>query len=164
MKIINVHQRVYNQPSEMIWKILETLSSKEDRLWPREIWPPVVLNNGLAMNSSGGHGPIRYYVSKHDHGEAIEFTFTKPAEFVGFHKFEIIENSNNTSVLRHILSMNVNLKGLVAWYFAIKWLHDALLEDCLDKVNNQLSDDKAHSPHNFWVRRLRKMLGKRTPK
>ena len=162
MKITNIHQRDYIQPGEVISEILQTLSSKEDRLWPHEIWPPMVLNNGLQLNSSGGHGPIGYYISKYDYGESIEFTFTRPTEFVGTHKFEIIKISNNSKCLRHTISMDVNLKGMVAWYFTIKWLHDALLEDCLDKVTNQLSDNKAYSPHNFWVRRLRKMLRKKS--
>ena len=32
------------------------------------------------------------------------------------------------------IEMDLNFKGIVSWYLAIKWLHDALLEDCLDKV------------------------------
>jgi len=160
MKIINIHEREYEQSSSVISEILETLSSKDDRLWPNEIWPPMVLNNNLTINSSGGHGPIGYYISNYDHGNSIEFTFTNPKEYIGTHKFEIIKISNKTTLLRHTINMTLNIKGLVTWYFAIKWLHDALLEDCLDKVHNQLTGKKVKSSHNFWVKYLRNMLKK----
>jgi hypothetical protein len=54
--------------------------------------------------------------------------------------------------------MEVNLKGYISWCLAIKWLHDALLEDCLDKVNNQVNENQVKSPHNAWVKFLRNML------
>jgi hypothetical protein len=158
MEVINIHQREYNQPSTVISEILETLSSSFDRLWPVEKWPPMVLNNGLKINSFGGHGPIGYYISNYAFGKSIEFTFTKPTEFIGTHKFEIIETAANTTLLRHTINMNLNTKGIVAWYFVIKWLHDALLEDCLNKVHNQINISQIQTPHNFWVKYLRNRL------
>lgn len=158
MKVTNIHQRDYNQPVTVISEILDTLSTRNDRLWPNEIWPPMILNNGLEINSFGGHGPIGYYISNYDYGKSIEFTFTKPTEYIGTHKFDIIEMTDNTTQLRHTINMNLNLKGIVTWYFAIKWLHDALLEDCLDKVHNQFNEIKVQSPHNFWARTLRNLL------
>lgn len=161
MKIINVHQREYGEGITTISEILDSLSSKNDRLWPNEIWPPMKLNDGLEINSSGGHGPISYYVSQYDKGKSIEFTFTRPVDFKGTHAFEIIEKAENTILLRHTIDMTVNLKGFLMWYLAIKWLHDALLEDCLDKVHNQLNEIKVQPPHNFWVNILRNILRSR---
>jgi hypothetical protein len=156
-----MHQREYDQPSVAISEKFDTLSSEKDRLWPNELWPPLVLNNGLKLNSSGGHGPIGYYVSNCRKGKFVEFTFTRPKEFVGIHKFEVLETSNDKTVLRHTINMEVNLKGYISWCLAIKWLHDALLEDCLDKVHNQVSENQVRSPHNFWVKFLRNMLKNR---
>lgn len=160
MKIINIHQREYNQPSSVISEILNTLSSHNDRVWPKESWPPMILSNGLEPKSAGGHGPIGYYVSKYEDGKLIEFTFTKPKEFIGTHKFEVIENTEEKTQLRHTIHMDLNLKGIATWFFAIKWLHDSLLEDCLDKVQNHFSEKHVHSKHNFWVKTLRKLLKK----
>ena len=162
MKIINIHQREYSQPSTVISEILDTLSSNIDRLWPNEIWPPMTLNKGLELKSIGGHGPIGYYVSDYVVGKTIEFTFTRPKEYIGTHKFEIIETAANTTLLRHTINMSLNSKGIVTWYLAVKWLHDALLEDCLDKVYNQIHKSHIQTPHNFWVKYLRNILkGKR---
>lgn len=122
----------------------------------------MVLNNGLKINSFGGHGPIGYYISNYAIGKSIEFTFTKPKEYIGTHRFEIIETAANTTLLKHSINMSLNSKGIVTWYFAIKWLHDALLEDCLDKVHNQIHKSQIQTPHNFWVKYLRNRLkGKR---
>jgi len=161
MKVLNIHQREYNQQAKEISAILDTLSSRNDRIWPNEIWPPMILNNGLQINSHGGHGPIGYYVSKYHYGEFIEFTFTKPAEFVGSHNFAIKKISEGATQLRHTIDMELTLKGIFIWYFAIKWLHDALLEDCLDNVHNQFNDKKVHTPHNLWVKTLRNALKRR---
>ena len=158
MKIINIHKREYNRASNTLSELLDTLSSDNDRLWPREIWPPMILSDGLKTNSAGGHGPIRYCVTSYEQGRAVEFKFTKPKEYRGIHKFEINEITASKTELKHTINMDLNLKGIVTWYFAFKWLHDALLEDCLDKVHNQLEISIAKSEHNIWVKILRNIL------
>lgn len=161
MKIVNIHQRDYELPVSVLSDVLNSLSSNNDLLWPKEEWMPMVLDNGLNPNSKGGHGPIGYYVKKYEFGKMVEFCFTKPKEFVGTHKFEITEFGAEKSLLKHTIDMQVNIKGLVSWYVAIKWLHDALLEDSLDKVHNLNHESKANTPHSFWVKTLRKILRKK---
>ncbi len=164
MKITNIHQREYHQSSSTLSEILDTLSSGNDRLWPNEMWPPMLLNNGLTLHSSGGHGPIGYYISNYDYGKSIEFTFTKPKGYVGTHTFDIIKITEKRTLLRHTINMNLNLKGMVTWFFAVKWLHDALLTDCLDKVHSQLTEKKVQPRHNFWVKYLRNCLKRKRKK
>jgi hypothetical protein len=164
MNITNIHQRQYEQPHSVISEIFDTLASTNDRLWPWEIWPPMILNTGLTMLSSGGHGPIGYYLSNYDHGKSVEFTFTRPRGYIGTHTFEVVKISDKSTLLRHTINMNLNMNGIATWYLAIKWLHDALLEDCLDKVHNQLADTQVYSPHNFWVKSLRKVLKRKREK
>lgn len=158
MKIINIHKRQFDQPTTLLADILDTIGSDNDRLWPKEKWPRVNLDDRLEIHSSGGHGPIGYYVSLYDFGRLLEFTFTSPEEFIGKHSFEIIDKADGTSELLHRIDMSVNLKGSIIWYCAVKWLHDALLEDCLDKVHNQLAENRVHTPHTFWVKTLRYLL------
>jgi hypothetical protein len=57
--------------------------------------------------------------------------------------------------------MKLRMGAVFSWYFAVKWLHDALLEDCLDKVQNRIGCGRASSPHNPWVTLLRKILKRR---
>lgn len=157
-KIINVHQREINQPIESLVDILDSLSSKEDLLWPKENWPEMKLNEGLAVGSSGGHGPIGYYVSQYTPGKKVEFVFTKPEDFIGFHRFELNEVSPEKCQILHRIEMHVNTKGYLTWHVAVRWLHDALLEDCFDKVENHFSNRPQKNNWNGWVKFLRYLL------
>jgi hypothetical protein len=160
MKIINTHQRKYEHPIDKISKIFESLSSTKDMMWPHERWSPMTLEQGLNVGSSGGHGPIKYFVSQYNPGRNVEFTFIEPSGFRGIHKFELNETINNSCLLKHQIKMNVSFKGFILWYFAIKWLHDALIEDCFDKVQNQISTTKSHTKWNAWVKILRALFKK----
>jgi hypothetical protein len=41
---------------------------------------------------------------------------------------------------------------------AIRWLHDAYIEDAFDKVENHFSEDKKSSEWTWWVKTLRKVM------
>lgn len=163
MNISNIHQRPYRHPPETLATILDSLASPDDRLWPWETWPPMRLSQGLEVGSHGGHGPIGYTVVEYLRGRSLVFRFTKPESFRGTHRFEILALEEGRSLLRHSISMIVNWHGLLLWVVAIRWLHDALLEDALDKVDRQLSLHPVASQHGFWVKFLRRVLrrGKR---
>lgn len=148
MKILNIHQRELKKPKTEVSQIFETLSSNKEMMWPHERWSPMVLDRGLQVGSSGGHGPIKYFVTQYKPGIDVEFRFTEPNGFNGIHKFELSKTSSNTCLFTHQIHMNVSLKGLILWGFAIKWLHDALIEDCFDKVQNQISVTKSHTKWN----------------
>ena len=158
MKVTNIHKRIIHQPKESISKILDSLSSGNDLLWPKEKWPPMIFKKGLVEGATGGHRPIRYSIKKYIPGSLIEFEFMKPDEFKGIHKFEITEIEKDKTELKHTISMTVSGKGIFTWYFAIKWLHDALLEDCMDKVENNFLTEKISSDWNLWVLFLRRIF------
>jgi hypothetical protein len=82
----------------------------------------------------------------------------KPDGFAGLHKFEITEIEEEITELKHTIDMTVSGKGIFTWYFAIKWLHNALLEDCMDKAENNFLTDKKKTKWNLWVLLLRRMF------
>ena len=59
MKIFNRHDRIIPAKKDALGSILDSLSGPEDALWPRETWPPMVLDPGLKVGAAGGHGPVR---------------------------------------------------------------------------------------------------------
>ncbi len=158
MKVTNIHKRTFNQPKESISDILDSLSSNNDQLWPYEKWPPIVFKKGLCDGAIGGHGPIKYLIKQYVPGNLIEFKFRKPNGFNGIHKFEISEIEKNKTELKHTIDMTISGKGILTWYIAIKWIHDALLEDCLDKVENSINTKKIKTDWSRWVVYLRKKL------
>ena len=158
MKVINIHKRIINQPKENVSKLLETLSTKDDKIWPNKKWPAIKFKEGLKVGSFGGHGSIRYKIVSYDIGNSIYFEFIKSSGFIGFHSFEIKELEINVIEVKHTIEMNTTGKGIFNWAIVIRWLHDALIEDALDNIENCFSDKNKTTEWSFWVKTLRFFL------
>lgn len=158
MNVINIHIRQINQPKEKIAALLSTLATPHDAVIATDKWPRVFLDKGLVVGSAGGHGPIGYSIKEYSEGEFVEFVFTKPVGFLGTHKFEIREIHPEMTEMKHVIQMNVSGMAWWQWILAIRWLHDAFIEDAFDKVENHFSDKKKTTPWNFWVLLLRRVL------
>ncbi len=157
MKVLNIHKRVINQPKEQIAKLLNSLATENDQMFADK-WPRIKLKNGKKVGSKGGHGPIRYTVSEYQEGERIQFEFTRPLGFHGYHVFSIQELGAHQTELEHVINMETKGFGTLKWMIAIRWLHDALIEDSFDKVANQFSAKKTKTTWSLWVRFLRKII------
>lgn len=166
MKILNIHTRIIDQPKSKISPLLATLSTSNDVIWPREKWPPMRFKEGLKVGANGGHGPIRYSIEKYIPGDLIQFRFTQPAGFDGVHRFEIIEMEEERTQIKHILEANTNLKAYLSWSLAIRWLHDACVEDAFDNLENYFLTEKKSSNWSWWVNLCRNFFkpGKHTKK
>jgi hypothetical protein len=158
MKVINIHKRTLKQPKAKIEALFKTLSSENDMILATHKWSPMKLNKGLQVGSKGGHGPIKYFVSAYQPDAFIQFEFTEPQGFNGFHKFEIIAIDPILTEIKHTIDMNTYGMATLKWVFAIHWLHDSLIEDALDKVENQFTNEKKTAKWSIWVRLLRQIL------
>jgi len=158
LKIINIHRRIIYQKENLIAEIFNSLATKNDRIWPIGKWPKMKFKDGVKVDSVGGHGPIRYSINKYVVGKYIEFKFLSPTGFNGIHKFEILEIDSNKTELKHTIDMNISLVTFINWFFIVRPLHDALLEDALDRVENVFLEKKKSSKWNLWVVFLRKVL------
>lgn len=164
MKIRNVHERQLNAPQELVGALLDTLSSKDDRLWPSDRWPPMRFNAPLGVGASGGHGPVHYAVSAYVPGRITEFQFDGTgltAGLDGRHLFEVIPHRSFVT-LRHTIDAACDIKTWLTWHFVIGPMHDALLEDALDGAERHLNPGSSQSSRwSLWVRFLRRMTAKR---
>jgi len=158
VKVLNIHSREINQPKRKVLELFSTLATEDDKVWPVEKWPPMRFKNGLKEGSEGGHGSIKYKVVKYDPTELVEFKFQSPKGFNGTHKFEVIEQNDNKTEFKHTIEMKTHGIGTLSWVLVIRWLHDALLEDALDKVENQFTDVTKRTEWNSWVNILRKIM------
>ncbi|MDY8137441.1 hypothetical protein [Aquimarina sp. 2201CG5-10] len=158
MKVLNIHKRIINQPKQQVANLLGTLASREDKIWPFENWPRMKFKEGIQPGAKGGHGPIRYSVETYDPNVLIQFRFYKPKGFNGIHKLEISEIDETHTMLKHTIDMQTSGVGIFSWFFAIRWLHDALIEDAFDKVENNFGTTSKKTNWNLWVRFLRKVL------
>jgi len=155
MRVVNSHKRIINQPKENVSELFKTLATSEDKIWPISNWPAMRFKEGLKLGNQGGHGRIRYKIIALETGHHIKFEFTKPEGFIGTHELNINAVSESTSEISHIIKMKTAFKASILWLFVIRWLHDALIEDAFDTIENHFSEEKKEPKYHPWVRFLR---------
>jgi hypothetical protein len=115
----------------------------------------------LAVGARGGHGPIRYTIEDYEPGRRIAFRFTAPNGFHGTHSF-VLSPREGGCELRHVLEMRVSGRAIITWPLVFRPLHDALLEDGLDKGDAMLGEkDWVKRKWPWGVRALRRLLARR---
>ncbi|MCU1370934.1 MAG: hypothetical protein JWO77_2128 [Ilumatobacteraceae bacterium] len=155
----NVHERHLAAPAERTAEILETLATDHDRLWPGAAWSPMVLDRGLEPGSSGGHGWIRYVVTSHEIGRTVEFAFDPSTGIDGTHRLTVIDLGDGTSLLRHELEGRAHGPMVLLWPLAVRWAHDALIEDAFDVAEVALGVGPAVPARwSPWVQVVRRAL------
>ena len=157
MKVLNIHKRVITQPIHEIALLFKTLATDNDQMLATDKWPAMKLDKGLQVRSKGGHGPIRYHVRDYQEGKSITFQFDMTG-FSGYHKFELSALKPDGTELSHTIDMTTTGFTSIKWLFAIRWLHDAYIEDAFDKVENHFTKDKKKSEWSWWVKTLRKIM------
>ena len=168
MRIRNVHERRLAVPGSDVASLIDGLAGADDRLWPHDKWPSMRFDRPLEVGAIGGHGPVRYRVSEYTPGQRIAFQFRKneglTRGFDGGHCFDV-EERGGQSVLRHVVEADSPLPAYLRWLFLVGPLHDALLEDALDRAviatGGQLAEPSAWSP---WVKLLRGIAGAKSRK
>lgn len=162
MPVYNVHERVLAAEASEVGALIDSLSGgtadRPDRLWPHPKWPAVELDRPLTVGAVGGHGPVRYTVAAYVPGTWVRFAFSGPRGFDGFHEFAALPLDGERTVLRHTLAMRTAGPARLSWPLAFRWMHDACLEDALDRAEaactGTVSQPSRWSP---YVRLLRSL-------
>lgn len=141
----NTHERIINAPRAKIGNLIDRLGSREDELWPRDEWPPIRFDRPLAIGAKGGHGPVRYVVEDYAPGQRIVFRFLAPRGFMGTHALDVEEISSERVRVRHILEMRATGAARLTWPLIFRPLHDALIEDALDRAESFCAGKKIES-------------------
>ncbi|OUR91080.1 hypothetical protein A9Q87_11435 [Flavobacteriales bacterium 34_180_T64] len=158
MKVINIHKRIIDRPVTEVSKLMYSLATKEDQIWPNEKWPAMRFKYGLVVESEGGHGMIRYKIESYQPRERIKFRFLKPRGFIGFHQLEFkAVNAKQTKVM-HSINMRTTGIATLKWIVVIRSLHNALIEDAFDKIENLYLIQNKQSTWSVWVKLWRFLL------
>ena len=157
MNVVNVHERRLFTSPEDAWRLIANLGGKHELLWPRH-WPAMRFDRPLGLGAVGGHGPIGYYVEEYAPPQLIRFRFTAPKGVEGYHEFRILPEIGGVR-FRH--SMRIRTRGLFTWTWllAIRPMHDALLQDLMDRASTYSSGHEFSSRWPLWVRFLRWISG-----
>lgn len=160
MKVRNVHERTLSADLATVGRLLDSLASEDDQLWPRDRWPAMRFNRSLSVGAAGGHGPIRYVVQSYSPGRAVRFRFTAPPGFNGVHGFELQAQGPDRTRLKHVLEMTATGSALLSWPFIFRPLHDALIEDSLDRAQSACGEEAEGTKWSVWVHMLRWAIGR----
>lgn len=182
MAVYNVHERTLPVPPERLGPLLDGLASPDDRLWPggQGRWPPMEFGAcaGPAEGARGGHGPVRYTVAAYVPGRWVRFRFTAPRGFHGFHEYTVHSAPETAdpgdeapgraqvpcggAVLRHTLVVRLRGAARLSWPLVFRRLHDAVLEDSLDRAEEHCTGAVARPARwSPYVRLLRRLAGAR---
>ncbi|PSJ24505.1 hypothetical protein B7P34_33065 [Streptosporangium nondiastaticum] len=139
MDVYNVHERLLPVKASEAGALIDSLASDGDLLWPRGSWHPMTFDRPLSVGAVGGHGPVRYRVAAYVPATWVRFTFSGPRGFHGFHEFAALPASGapaggDRSVLRHTLAMAARGPARLTWPLFWRPLHNACLEDGLDRA------------------------------
>jgi hypothetical protein len=159
LMVSNIHERVLCSNVQKAQPLIDKLASDEDLLWPNEHWPTIRFDHGLKVGSIGGHGPIRYQIEEYIPGNMIRFKFISPNGFQGSHELEIEELTPESVKISHRIFMKLSGSAVLTWPLAIRWLHDALIEDSFDKAEAYVSGQHSNKKEwSLYVKMLRKFL------
>jgi hypothetical protein len=156
----NVHERRIAAPAEEVGQLLDRMGGPHDRLWPAQDWMPMTLDQPLRVGSRGGHADIRYEGAAWEPGRRIELTFTPPTQLRGWHSLEVEALPDGSCLLRHVLVGQPTGSMRLLMPLVVRWIHDAVLEDLLDRAEQAVGTSPA-SPAQWspWVRLLRRAVG-----
>jgi hypothetical protein len=160
MQVLNVHERELAASRQQIGALIDSLSSTDDALWPRQCWPRMALDQPLGVGAAGGHGPVRYVVEAYEPGQSIRFRFTGPRGFDGHHGLEIVQPAAQRCVLRHTIEMSIHGAAVITWPLVFRPMHDALLEDALAVAQASLGQTPVVRPWSLWVKALRWLVSR----
>lgn len=162
--IRNVHERTISAPVDDVGRLIDGLSGPGDVLWPSPPWPPLRFDRPLGLDATGGHGPMRYRVTAYVPGRRVVCTFEPGRRLDGTHTLVAEAAGPDRTVVRHVLSARLRGVGLVGWPLLFRSLHDALVEDLLDRAESTLGVGPARRHRcSPWVRLVRRVLVRRAP-
>ena len=125
----NIHRRVTGGDLAEAAALLAQIASGDDTLWPTWRWPALLLDNGLEVDSLGGHGSVRYRVADVE-SHRVRFVCTSAGPFEGERTFLIAQAERGKVEWMHHLDIASTLPPRVLEL--VVRLRDGLLEDLFD--------------------------------
>lgn len=152
----NAHQRLVAAPIEWVGPLLDQLGGPNDMVWPSPAWQPMVLDRPMAVGAAGGHGSIRYHVTAYEPGRKVEVEFSPGQGLDGWLTLTAEQSGLKHTLVRVVAEAQFSGAMVLAWPLAVRWAHDAVVEELLDNVERMVGSEPKRSPRRSpWVGLLR---------
>ncbi len=157
----NTHERTLNAPIDTLAPLIDQLASRQDRFWPSSRWSTMKFDRPLAVGAIGGHGFIGYTVERYQPGREIQFRFTSPKGLNGMHRLSLEELHDGQNLVKHVIETTLEGPMVLGWTLAIRFLHDALTEDGMDRAEAWVAQ-REWKPREMspYVKSLRWLMAK----
>jgi hypothetical protein len=157
----NIHERTLNAPIGALAPMIDQLASRQDRFWPASRWSAMKFDRPLAVGAIGGHGFIGYTVERYQPGREITFRFTSPKGLNGMHRLVLEELPDGQTRVKHVIEATLEGPMVLGWTLAIRFLHDALTEDGMDRAEAWV-EQREWKPRELspYVKSLRWLMAK----
>ncbi len=151
--IDNVHERELPASADTVGRLLDRIGSAHDPLWPAPTWLPMRFDRPLGVGADGGHGAVRYRVTRYEPGRHVEFTFDPVTGLVGRHVLEVEPRGADRCVVRHRIVARSTGAMRLWWPLVVRACHDAVLEHLLDNAERVVTGT-VRRPIRYpgWVR------------
>jgi len=170
MRVCNVHEREMVGSIEQAAELIRTQSTQNDRMWPGKNWPKMQLEGPEgppAVGRVGGHGLPRFIFTTYERSDTslrLSWKFIRPENFDGGHMTAFEKTGPNKVLFRSVMEMETRgVAATLLWLMVARPLHDALVKDCIDKVEWELSKVRKETQWSMWVRFLRKIRSRNQP-
>lgn len=154
MRVHNVHERILDAAATAVGPLLDGIGGPDDALWPSPQWAPLWLDGPPAVGVAGGHGSLRYRVSTYEPGRRIVFTLEPGQGLTGWHGFEVEPLGPERTLLRHVVSAQAHGRMRVLWPCVVRPVHDAIVEQILDRAEAALGTGPARLTRLAAIARL----------
>jgi hypothetical protein len=168
MRILNRHEIEIAAPPREVGKLIDTLASADDLLWPHFRWPAMRFDRPLSVGARGGHAPVGYFVEEYEPGARIRFRFcnahtlTKGIE--GFHELYLETLPEDRTRLVHVILGTIHCRALLFWPLIVRPCHDALIEDAFACAAKHFDATRPFPALSPWVRLLRAVATRSRPR
>ncbi|WP_147918425.1 DUF2867 domain-containing protein [Ruania zhangjianzhongii] len=142
----NAHERLVAAPIEWVGPLLDRLGGPNDMLWPSPAWQPMVLDRPMGVGAAGGHGSIRYRVTVHQPGRQVEVEFAPGQGLDGWFRITAEPSGLTHTLVRAVAEAQLSGVMVLAWPLAVRWAHDAVVEELLDNAERMVGNEPQRSP------------------
>lgn len=134
MRVVNIHERLVSRPLAEVFDELVALGTAADRIWPEPKMPFRRTDGPMRVGiTQERHGALRAVLDTYEVNQRIvwraDLSFLR-----GTHSFEVQEAGRGSTLVRHVVRIELAWWFGPVWWLYVSGVHDRILEGLLDRL------------------------------